>query len=112
MRSAEASPRWKPFEWAVTGLLAICSLVNDTTPYHQIDYDSLLSTNNPFSGRSIIRDVRRVSEKLYAEKKDASGTIGREARQELKRATKKDFGDNTTHWQQWIETHVKEIKPG
>ena len=25
MRSAEASPRWKPFEWAVTGLLAICA---------------------------------------------------------------------------------------
>jgi hypothetical protein len=25
MRSAEASPRWKPFVWAVTGLLAICA---------------------------------------------------------------------------------------
>ena len=25
MRSAEASPRWNSFEWAVTGLLAICA---------------------------------------------------------------------------------------
>lgn len=90
------------------GLLAICNLVNDATPYHQTDCDPLVSTNNPFAERTIIRDLRAVSERLYAEKKDASGTIGREAREQLKRVAGKDFGTDATRWQQWIETHVKE----
>src|SRR5215472_12836982 len=74
------------------GLLAICNLVNDTTPYHAADYDPLIFTNNPFADRTIMRVLRPVVEKLYAEQKDASGTIGRVAREELKRVTKKDYG--------------------
>ena len=90
------------------GLLAMCRLVNDATPYHEADYDPLISTKNPFAERSIIRIVRPVVEKQYADLKDASGTIGRAAREELKRVTKKDFGNDAARWQQWIETHVKE----
>ena len=88
------------------GLLAICNLVNDPTPYHAADYDPLIFTNNPFADRTIMRVLRPVVEKLYAEQKDASGTIGRVAREELKRVTKKDYGTDATRWQQWIETHA------
>lgn len=93
------------------GLLAVCNLVNDATLYHQADYDPILSTNNPFADRRIIRVLRPVVEKLYGEEKDGSGTIGRLAREELKRATKQDFGTDATRWQQWIETNVKEANP-
>lgn len=84
-----------------SGLLAICDVLNDGTPYDPPEYDPFLARDGFFSDLTIIKSMRSLAESQYKTGKEPK-TIGALARKQLKKATGNDFGNDVARWRGWI----------
>jgi hypothetical protein len=82
-------------------LLALCDMLEDTTPAHKLEYSAIFRANYPFSDRLVVKTVRPIMEKQM--KTDWGNTIGDFAYARLKKIAKKDFGRDAQRWRAWVD---------
>ena len=84
-------------------------MLDDTTRIPRENNDGLLDPESPFAGGFVVNHFRPLIE-LQIEFDDQHPqpplTIAELAFEQLKNATKKDFGYDGTRWKNWIETHM------
>jgi len=86
------------------GLLALCAVLDDTTPAYKLEYMAPCQDGYPFAERMAIKTVRPLIEKQQAAW--PSKTIGDLAHDALKNVTKKDYAKDAARWRKWIESRV------
>jgi len=88
-------------------LLAMCDVLDDTSPSYKKEYLHMLRKDYPFSEHITVKAAKPEIEKYWAKDPDTSKTVGDLAHERLKKLTKKDFGKNSRWWREWIEANVK-----
>lgn len=84
-------------------LLALCSVVNDTSPAGENEFWRFLHDDYPFADRLAVKSIRPLVEAMRKTAPNNSKSIGALACAELKQATGKDFGNDSQKWQAWIQ---------
>ncbi len=87
-------------------LMAVSSVLGDTTMSDQIEYNAALSKDSPFAEKMVINALR-AADKDFDKPPHAPKPLGALAREQLKQATRRDFGQDVHAWQHWIEGHFK-----
>jgi hypothetical protein len=82
-------------------LLALCDVLEDTTPTHKPEYSAMFRASYPFSDRLVVKAIRPIMEKQM--KPNLGKTIGDLAHAKLKKMAKKDFGMDAQRWRGWVE---------
>ncbi|HTL16794.1 MAG TPA: HEAT repeat domain-containing protein, partial [Patescibacteria group bacterium] len=89
-------------------LLALCDLLNDSTPAYRREYLPMLQTDYPFADYASVEAGRQELAKWFKKSPEASKTLGQLARKELKTIARRDLGDKPQKWRTWVEEQKKE----
>ena len=81
-------------------LLALCDVLEDTTPADKLEYSAMFRASYPFSDRIVVKTIKPIMEKQM--KRDLGKTIGDLAHARLKKTAKKDFGTDAQRWKAWV----------
>ena len=88
-------------------LLAMCDVLDDSSPYFKREYVHMLRENYPFFEDITFKAAKSELERCLKKNPDISKTVGDLAHERLKCLTKKDFGKDSPRWRKWIEKNVK-----
>lgn len=86
-------------------LLALCEVLDDTTPTYRFQDLTAFEEGNPFAERAVIKILRRFFEQQEASNPPKS--ISDLAHQALKTVAKKDFGKDAARWRKWIQSPIE-----
>jgi hypothetical protein len=89
------------------GLLALCDIVEDSSPASRPEFTAMLKTDYPFSDRLIAKTARPLFEMQIEQSGEATKTIGDLAGEQLKKVAKKDFGKDSLKWRDWVTRHLR-----
>lgn len=87
-------------------LLALCDVLDDTSPADKTEYMPQFREGYPFSERMAVKTLRPILEDQMKHSPDASKTLGDLAREKLKKAAKRDYAKDAKRWRKWVGAHV------
>jgi hypothetical protein len=85
-------------------LLAVCKLLGDSTPVYKREFVPMLQQDYPFIERAIVKATRQEMERWFKKSPDASKTLGKLAREKLRKVAKRDLGGQEQPWRSWVES--------
>jgi hypothetical protein len=84
-------------------LLALCAVLDDSTPAMRREYSPLFDPASPFADQPLVKSMRAMMKTALAVHTYAGKSLGDVARDQLRKAAGRDLGTDPEAWRRWVQ---------